>query len=844
MATLIPIATGNLTASSTWGLCDSTSELDNETNSTNTTTSFVYSSTFTPAASTIDGIAIKIISKTSGGTFSIDFFNNTGSSSVTTVTVDVADLDIGWNFLKFGSSQAVNGSTVYKIGIKSSTINTVTCYRDATTGNWSRQLRTTTTQAPAAGDKLIIIGELTGSGTGNTLTVTMDQTATTSYGSTSFNQSISVGKRGVLTFGTTASTNYILKFKGIMRVSGGGILNTGVIAGAMPSSSTAKIQFDVTSNVDTVLVIGNNGTWNGRGNPLSFVKTTLSADAAAAATSLTTTDSTSWKSGDVLAIASTSRTSTESESRTLSINASGTTLTVAALTNAHSGTSPTKAEIGNLTRNIQILGTSSTLQGYVFFDTTSVIDIQYIEFSNLGSAVIGKRGVEIQTTTGSCNIQYCSIHDCLVSSSFGINISGTTVNNITISNNIIYNVANNLINIANATSGTSLTFDNNLCILSVSSSIFNFLDIGGSVTNNVAVGASIGFSFVESSATLGTFTGNTVHSCNQGINLNSTGSQGTLSNITCYRANTYNIIITSCSDITISNSTLFGATNSNLLLATGAVGQLSITNCTFDGGATSGDALAATSYGLRIESNPVSIILTSCTFSVTKAHNLGDICFTSIGFGTTIFLYNCILNNATEVYQQTNMTASSVIRSQKHDQTVGNHKYWAKYGIGAIDTVIYDVTPSLRLTPNNASNKFESRSSFKVAVSSGQTATVSVKVRKSVVGDGTAYNGNFPRLIVKANIAAGITTDTVLATATSASAGAWETLSGTTASVTDDCILEFIVDCDGTTGWVNVDTWSSTTINDSKGNKYWLDGYSFPVSDNIAAGGGVTSFAY
>jgi hypothetical protein len=59
--------------------------------------------------------------------------------------------------------------------------------------------------------------------------------------------------------------------------------------------------------------------------------------------------------------------------------------------------------------------------------------------------------------------------------------------------------------------------------------------------------------------------------------------------------------------------------------------------------------------------------------------------------------------------------------------------------------------------------------------------------------------------VVLSNPSAGITYDTVLATASGA-AGSWETLSGTTAAVTEDCVLEYVVDCDGTQGWINYDT--------------------------------------
>jgi hypothetical protein len=62
---------------------------------------------------------------------------------------------------------------------------------------------------------------------------------------------------------------------------------------------------------------------------------------------------------------------------------------------------------------------------------------------------------------------------------------------------------------------------------------------------------------------------------------------------------------------------------------------------------------------------------------------------------------------------------------------------------------------------------------------------------------------------VKRNIIAGITDDTVLATA-SGGTDEWLELTGTTATVSDDCVLEVYVDCDGTAGVVNVDDWSIT----------------------------------
>ena len=62
--------------------------------------------------------------------------------------------------------------------------------------------------------------------------------------------------------------------------------------------------------------------------------------------------------------------------------------------------------------------------------------------------------------------------------------------------------------------------------------------------------------------------------------------------------------------------------------------------------------------------------------------------------------------------------------------------------------------------------------------------------------------------MLKSNPSAGsaYNSDIVCATA-SAAAGTWETLSYTLPSaVTDNVGMEFYVDCDGTTGWINIDS--------------------------------------
>jgi hypothetical protein len=154
------------------------------------------------------------------------------------------------------------------------------------------------------------------------------------------------------------------------------------------------------------------------------------------------------------------------------------------------------------------------------------------------------------------------------------------------------------------------------------------------------------------------------------------------------------------------------------------------------------------------------------------------------------------------------MIEGGQISSARHQQTAGNHMTWKKFGTTKPDTVIWNnASPSERLTPTSAVNKL--LSGFKkVAVPNGQTAVINVWVRKSVAGDGTAYNGNQVRLIQKADAATGNNTDVVLASSTNAANGAFQLITATIAAVNDDCGVTFYVDCDGTAGWVNVDDWS------------------------------------
>ena len=135
-------------------------------------------------------------------------------------------------------------------------------------------------------------------------------------------------------------------------------------------------------------------------------------------------------------------------------------------------------------------------------------------------------------------------------------------------------------------------------------------------------------------------------------------------------------------------------------------------------------------------------------------------------------------------------------------------------GTRAVDSTIKGnisetTSPSERLTPRSTTLKLRSGSKF-VALDANQSTTVRVRVRKSdtIHGDNETYNGSAPRLILKRNGAMGINSDMVIDQLDAVS-NEFLTLFGTTQTVTDAGVLEFYVDCDGTTGWVNVDNWTA-----------------------------------
>lgn len=842
MAVYIAAANGNFSAGATWAAAASAAGtfLDSEAGNTATTTSPVASSTFQPGAITVDGMAVKVGSRGASptGTFTVELFNSTGSASVASVTINISDITTttaryGWLFLKFASVTLL-AATNYTIRVSSTSAAQLAVYRDSTAGNWSRFLRTTTTGvAPVAGDILIVAGEITAAATVTARTVTYDITATTAWGTPGTSATAICASHGGAVQGqTTASTAYKMYTVGNIEVQGNAtwtfnnIVSTSSFLMNLSSTGTTA-GTGITTATLYGLILTAPASFTMVGKTVTNVSALLAADAAAAATSLTTNISTGWATTDALAIATTSQTFSQAEKRTPSA-VSGTTLTVTALTNAHSGTSPNQAEIVNLTRSFVIQG-DATNGGYIITNgTTQGFTFQYVEFTALGNTVAVNCFLINNTAGGTKTIQYCSFHDFIpgVTQANGVatNTNSTALDALTVDSCVFYAVRATNHLLLSTTSGT-ITATNNIDAGGGTNTgtAFNFGAFAGTVSNNTVSGAGTGITFTVGAGSAITTVGNLVHGCSTTcltflpppVTLAVAGLQQTLSGWTVRRSAGVGVdfsggaIGTYPSGLIIDSLTVIGCATSGVnLYNAGNTRVVIMMDCQFTNWVVAGEASFAQPIGVQVSgaSSIQNCTFTSCTFGVGTAHTTADFNFASPAWaGVKIMFLNCNLaSTGKEVVGQANMAPESYLKHQMWKQTTGSHRTYFQSGTVTRDTSIFNIaSPSERLTPISASLKLASEASG-IPCDSGATISYSVWIRRSVVGDGAAYNGNAPRLILSADVTLGYSTSTVLATS-SGVAGTWEKLTATITAPTDDGVPQVYLDVDGTAGWVNKD---------------------------------------
>lgn len=841
MARLMCTANGNNTDAATWAVIDSTSFNESETTGISAPT--VYATTytqFTPGAITVDGIGLRLQNRNgTTGTFSTELYNHTAGASVagTEVTVNCSDfvdggstaLDGGWMFFKFSAPVTLLAANNYSVRFKTSTGTQITI-GSASSTNPTRILRTTTTQAPTTGDDRFIMGEWTAAATMTTRTVTLNDTgAAVDYGSASTSQvtpALSISAGGIVLAGTTAATTYVQKISGNVVVYNGGILRLATSGSRMPTDSSFTWTFDCGANVDFGIDVRRKGEFTAYGESKTRW-TLLTGDEAAAQTVIGVVDTTGWKVGDTLVFAPTGTTTTQGETKVIQTVDSGVQVTLTAgLTNAHTGTGDVVGEVGNLTSNVKIVGVSATLCTFICFRESSLGVLDNVEVQYFGASTTNKRGVECQhisTSVNSCTFNSCAFRDYIQSQT-------GTVGNVQAAGNLYY-ITNCVFALITANSSpTGLTATGG----STGTPTF---DISGNLITGLSVVFSTGFTMSLVTGAGGTCTNNRIAGCTTGVSLAPSFVQDTVSNISGFKVHScvVGLSLSSVQTKTISTSDFV----SNSIGMSSIPGVNIIESCNFYGNSGSGATLTTSSNGIsrlttfnncsfrtRTSFNqPAGVLLNSgygtsnyvvfnsCTFGQTSAHTTADISHTAFHAGTLI-LNSCAFASTTELTttSYTLLDENASIQFQRKDNTDGNHVMYVKQGIITPDTTIFKTaSPSIRITPKSAiipcSNKL---ASFKAFVSNGQTCTPTVYVRESVVGDGTDYNGNFAKLYVKANYNLGITSDTLLDTATASSTGAWEALTGATAAVTDDGVLEFYVVLDGTTGWINIDDFSFT----------------------------------
>jgi hypothetical protein len=837
MAVVVNRANGNWSSASTWALVENSTWANTlalqETGVTALTTAYQSSVTFTvPTTQTLQGMLLKLGSRvnTTGNSVTARIFNVTGGAEVanTNVTIDVLDMPngIAWVYFKFSANATLNTATNYRIDILSNVANSASFQRKtATTANWTFGLVTTTQQVPAATDQIIICGENSAFGVYQTLTVTMDNTAATVFGPNVAGASaIEISGKGVLAYSTAAATNTQLNLDGNLTINQDGDFRMGTLAAPIPSTSTATLAFDNASNVQYGLQhrVGGIITTYGASK---VTKTTLAASSGPGALFLTSNASTSWSSGELIAVAPTVRGGiAQAELISTTSAATGTNIPVPALGFLHEGSASAnspRADVVSLSRNVLIKGFSSAFQTYFVTGASGTVSCNWTAFQFFGSASAGSRGIESNITSGTFDFVGCAFYQFEVAGSCGILLnSATSIANI--QNCVFYRQAsmavgmNSLITL----SGNTLTVNDCVAIGGTSMgtiALYNLTVNAGTYTNLVGSAGSVSAILIQTTSATSSLVMNnwTAYNCTgANIQFNTIGeltqTDVMLQNFLSYRSSAEGILLGSsvtgaCINTELTSGRLFG--NATRGLTVGFVFGCLMKNILIYNEAGNDQP-----NGIVFNNHIESSYFDSCQIGVLLPHSSADVRDVCPRNEHVATFRNCFFGSTTEFAGLSNYTPQSAVGSARHEGVAGSHRMYKKYGTISTDTTFFKVaSPSQRLTPSDTANKLRSQEK-RIAIPSGQGATVSVWVRKSVIGDGTAYNGNEVQVLLLADPAIGINADTVIATSSVFSNGDFELITGSIPAITDNGVARLLVTCDGTQGWVNVDLWAVTLV--------------------------------
>ena len=527
---------------------------------------------------------------------------------------------------------------------------------------------------------------------------------------------------------------------------------------------------------------------------------------------ITTDVETGWLSGDDIAIAPTSQTYTQYERKTLGANAAAAVITLpSALIYVHDGTAPTQGEVINLTRNVMLQCSNAAYGFYWALALKSIVDLEWVSLAGFAGTTY------IRTSSGgSLNVQRCAVKDCRVTP---FQLTVATIDNIVIKNNVGYSLvtysgtAGIYVSVA-VTATTGVVIDGNWIIKVTGIGIYS-ADAGITIQYNIVSGCSTnGIAVTEANAviTVG-FNNNKGHSCyEQGIILSNLQGQ-TGDGLVAYRCRGYTapsdgFELVGCYDLIVGSLTAFGNRIANVGITTWGA------EITFKTAILGGDIAFPCAQGVAIGTIVNRLKFQDSDFGVTSGivvpHTTADI-YALAPVPIDVELESTKLSSGAGKEVVAINTPESRVLSSDHGRSPGAFKSWFMRGVIEKDDTYFrtpgGAAPSQRLTPNSHSYKLKSGPK-RFAMDSGTTATVKANVRKSSVAAGGAlYDGNEPRLMVKANPLMNILTDQMLDTMVVA-VDTWEELSGLTPAIDADGVLEVYVDCDGDTGFVNVDDWS------------------------------------